>query len=133
MAQRCRYTVDQMVSFTDLLKRRAEIAVLAVGVVSMLLIPIPSGFFFSPPFSVYSAYLMLMLVSLIRRPQDRRLSLVASSALAVVGLYWSYRAYFHWNSLGIILNHEMPIATLAISIPSTILLLLRKADFGRKS
>lgn len=115
-----------MAPFRSFLKRHVEVAILVFGCLSMLIFSIPSGSLFFPPFPVVASYVLLAVISFIRRPEDRSLSIAAATALSIVGIYWYWRAYAHWNSLGIILDYEMPIATLAISISATVVLLARK-------
>ena len=108
-------------------KRHLEIFILAVGVASMLLIIPPSPkFIFSPPPSVFGAYALLAFVSFIRRSEDRPLSIFAAATLSLFGFLWYWRAYANWNSLGMILDYEMPVVTLGISLSAAIILMKRR-------
>jgi hypothetical protein len=113
-------------------RRRPELRYLAFGAVGVLLIPMLLGGldYFWPPLSVRVAYLMMLVVSIIRRADDLRFCVVSCALVTGVGLFFYARAYFHWSSLGLILDYEMPIAVLAIAVPSSTILVGRRIRTG---
>jgi len=113
----------------DLFRRRPELGSLLFGVVGVLLIPrlLAGGeYYFWPSWSVEVGYFIMFANCFLRRAEDQRFCFGASALAAGVTVFFYARAYSHWNSLGLILDYEMPPAVLAIVIPAFIILVGRR-------
>ena len=118
-----------------MLRNRLDVAVLVGGVIAMFAIPmaLAGGEFFWPPASVVAGYLLMVIVCFVRRREDARFSLIASGVLAFATFASYARAYFNWNSLGLILDYEMPVTVLGISLPACLILVTRRLRSIRRS